>query len=267
MEGTPGRLTAPLGENWIQLPGGTLFYRSNSSLPPPDSPAIVLVHGLVVSSAYMVPIGEYLTPHCRVFAPDLPGFGRSYKPWPVLDVPQLADVLVRWMDAIKLKKAHFLGNSFGCQILTEFALRYPERMDLLVLQGPTVDQQARSLGRQWWRLMRDSAHEPPGLALISLRDYAAAGISRAMATVRIVLADRIEERLPLVETPTLVVIGAKDPLVPPDWAEEVTRLLPQAQLRVVPGYGHVLNYAAPLELFRVIAPFLGIASPLPASPQ
>ena len=259
MGSKPGWPTAPLGDNWIQLPGGTLFYRSNSSLPPPDSPAIVLVHGLVVSSTYMVPIGEYLAPCLRVFAPDLPGFGRSYKPWPVLDVPQLADVLVRWMDAIKLEKAHFLGNSFGCQILTEFAIRHPERVDRLILQAPTVDPKSRSLGRQWWRMMRDSAKEPPGLALISLKDYAAAGISRALATVRIVLADRIEERLPLVQPPTLVVIGARDPLVPVPWAEEVTRLLPQGQLRVVPGYGHVLNYAAPLELFRVIAPFLGIA--------
>jgi len=132
-------------------------------------------------------------------------------------------------------------------------------VDRLILQAPTVDPQARSLGRQWWRLMQDSAKEPPGLALISLKDYAAAGISRALATVRIVLADRIEERLPLVDVPTLVVIGARDPLVPGTWAKEVTRLLPQGQLRVVPGYGHVLNYAAPLELFRVIAPFLGIA--------
>jgi 2-hydroxy-6-oxonona-2,4-dienedioate hydrolase len=45
-----------------------------------DSPALILVHGLVVSSRYMVPIAELLSAHYRVYVPDLPGFGKSGKP-------------------------------------------------------------------------------------------------------------------------------------------------------------------------------------------
>ncbi|WP_446377124.1 alpha/beta fold hydrolase [Coleofasciculus sp. E2-BRE-01] len=58
------------------------------------------------------------------------------------------------------------------------------------------------------------------------------------------------------QVPTLVVRGGKDPLVPPYWAEEVVELLPQAQLAVIPGGGHTLNYSAPLELSRVTKAFL-----------
>jgi pimeloyl-ACP methyl ester carboxylesterase len=58
-------------------------------------------------------------------------------------------------------------------------------------------------------------------------DYADAGVGRALGTFGHALADRIEDKLPLVQVPTLVVRGARDRIVPQAWAEEVTRLLPR----------------------------------------
>ena len=57
---------------------------------PNGNPAVVLVHGLVVSSRYMVPTAELLAAHYRVYAPDLPGFGKSYKPPRVVNVAELS---------------------------------------------------------------------------------------------------------------------------------------------------------------------------------
>jgi 2-hydroxy-6-oxonona-2,4-dienedioate hydrolase len=74
---------------------------------------VVLVHGLVVSSRYMVPTAERLTSHCRVFAPDLPGFGRNEKPPRALDVAGLSDALSAWMGELGLERAALVGNSFG----------------------------------------------------------------------------------------------------------------------------------------------------------
>jgi pimeloyl-ACP methyl ester carboxylesterase len=48
---------------------------------------VVLVHGLMISSLYMVPTARCLAPHVPVYAPDLPGFGLSGKPRRVLSVP------------------------------------------------------------------------------------------------------------------------------------------------------------------------------------
>lgn len=80
---------------------------------------MVLVHGLVVSSRYMVPTLERLAPYHRVYAPDLPGFGKSDKPPRVLNVAELSDSLVAWMEKIGLKSAALVGNSFGCQIIAD----------------------------------------------------------------------------------------------------------------------------------------------------
>jgi len=211
---------------------------------------------MVISSSYMVPTAERLAPLSRVYAVDLPGYGKSYKPWPILRLPQLAEALAAWMNALALPQAHLVANSFGCQILAEFALHYPRLIDRLVLQGPTVDPAARTLWQQLGRLWRNARHEPRSLGWLSFKDYAAAGLRRAWATMKLVLADRIEEKLPYVQAPTLVVRGSNDPLVPQRWAEEVTRLLPHGTLRVIPGATHTINYSAPAEFVRVMQPFL-----------
>ncbi|MCA1991296.1 MAG: alpha/beta hydrolase, partial [Coleofasciculus sp. S288] len=73
--------------------------------------------------------------------------------------------------------------------------------------------------------------------------------------------DPIEQKLPHVPVPTLVVRGKLDPMVPQEWAEEVVSLLPKGQLAVIPGKGHTLNYSAPLELVRVTRAFLNATEP------
>lgn len=103
-----------------------------------DAPVIVLVHGSGLSGRYMIPTAHQLATDCRVYVPDLPGFGDSDKPAKVFDVPELADWLVAWMPAIGLDRVALLGNSFGCQVIADLAARYPERVEAAVLQGPTT---------------------------------------------------------------------------------------------------------------------------------
>jgi 2-hydroxy-6-oxonona-2,4-dienedioate hydrolase len=178
---------------------------------------------------------ERLAPLCNVYAIDLPGYGKSVKPARILRLSELADALAGWMQAAGLEKAHLVGNSFGCQIIAEFALRHPARVDRVVLQGPTVDPAARSLGRQFLRLAHNSWRERRSLGLISIRDYWAAGLRRVCATINMTLQDRIEDKLPHIHALTLVVRGTRDPLVPHEWAKRVTQLLPPVNSRRFPA--------------------------------
>ncbi len=223
---------------------------------PEGGPTVVLVHGLVVSSRYMVPTAERLASHYHVYAPDLPGFGESDKPPHALNVAELSDSLAAWMREAGLERAALVGNSFGCQIVADFASRYPERIERAVLQGPTVDPRARSAPRQVPRFLLNSAREPLSLGPVLLRDYLSAGFRRAARTFQYMLEDRIEDKLPHVRVPALVVRGSRDPIVPQRWAEEATRLLPKGRLVVIPGVAHTINYSASLELVRVVRPFL-----------
>ena len=75
-----------------------------------------------------------LAPSCPVYAIDLPGYGWSDKPAATLPLPQLADALAEWMQALSLRQAHLTANSFGCQVSAHFAVRHPQRVDRLVFQ-------------------------------------------------------------------------------------------------------------------------------------
>jgi 2-hydroxy-6-oxonona-2,4-dienedioate hydrolase len=93
----------------------------------------------MVSSRYMVPTLKRLARHYRIYAPDLPGFGKSEKPSRTLDVAGLSDALYAWMDALGLEGAALVGNSISCQITADLAVRRPELVERAVLQGASMD--------------------------------------------------------------------------------------------------------------------------------
>jgi len=221
----------------------------------PHIPAI-LVHGLVISSRYMEPLAEALRHHVTVMAPDLPDFGESDKPPHALTLVELADALHAWLRACEIPRAILIGNSFGCQILVELAIRHPEVIDRFVLQGPTTDPKARYLLFQIWRDFLNQRREPGNVGRIARIDYAKAGLFRAFATMKILIRDRIEEKLSLIEAPVLVVHGTRDPVAPRDWARQVSTTLPHGRFVAIEGGTHTLNYAYPNEMAEAILPFL-----------
>jgi 2-hydroxy-6-oxonona-2,4-dienedioate hydrolase len=238
-----------------RVEGLRIFARTSRS-PAGDGPPVVLVHGYGMSSSYMVPIAKRLAAERTVYAPDLPGHGRSDSSGRTLSIPGLAESLIAWMDTVGIGRAAFLGNSMGCQVIAELAVRHPERIDRLILVGPTVDPSARTLGRELPRFLKDGASERPSLLLLVGRAYGREGLRRLRQEMDAVLEDRIEDKLPRITAPSLVVRGERDAVAPQAWAEEVARKLGAGKVRVLPGKGHAPNYSAPDELMRVIRPFL-----------
>jgi pimeloyl-ACP methyl ester carboxylesterase len=219
---------------------------------------IVLLHGFVLAGDYMMPSAERLAPFMRTYVPDLPGYGLSDRPPRRLSLGYLADLLAEWMDHLRLGPAHFVANSFGCQILVDFAARHGRFVHRLVLQGPTVDPAARSLAKQVLRLVKNSRIESPGLGRLMFRDYWRAGWRGIAASARMALRDRLEPKLRQISAPTLVVRGSRDVLVPQGWAERMVRLLPNGELLVMPGLAHTITYTAPGMFVDAIRPFLRV---------
>ncbi len=104
-----------LGSFWTEVCGWRVHARVSRDPVPPEAPIVVLVHGLGVSSRYMLPAARALAPHYRVYAPDLPGFGRSSKPRQALTVPELADALAAWMGRVGIGRAALIGNSMAAR--------------------------------------------------------------------------------------------------------------------------------------------------------
>lgn len=249
-----------LRDLWTEVEGLRIYTRVSRG-PVSGLLPVVLVHGYGMSSSYMVPIAERLAAETPVFAPDLPGHGRSQDPGRTLDLSELAELLDAWMDAVGLQKAALLANSMGCQVAVELAVRHPDRIDRLILIAPTADPEARTFLRSLPRFLRTSSAERSALKLLLLWDYGRAGLSRLRREAAVAFADRIEDKLPRIKAPTLVVRGEHDRVVPQQWAEEVARQAGAGEVRVIAGAGHAPNYSAADQLMRVIRPFLRAKRP------
>ena len=139
---------------------GLAIHTVCSTVESEKDQVIVLVHGLGVSARYMMPTLECLAGQYRIFAPELPGFGQSDRTERPLTIPDLADILAEWLTAIGLHQAVFLGNSVGCQVIVDLAVRYPDAVSHAVLVSPTIDRGGRTMLRQLLRGLRDLVHEP-----------------------------------------------------------------------------------------------------------
>jgi pimeloyl-ACP methyl ester carboxylesterase len=203
-----------------------------------------------------MPVAARLAERHPVHVVDLPGFGLSGEPGRVLDVAEHADHVAAWLDAAGLAPVVVLGNSFGCQVAVDLAVRHPDRVHGLVLVGPTVDPAARTASRQILRWLRDTVREDPLQLPILARDVRDAGLRRVAGTLAHAVRDPIERKLPLAEVPTLVTRGAREPIVPPAWAQAATRLLPRGELAIVPASPHNANYSAADQLAVLVLAFL-----------
>lgn len=200
-----------------------------------DGPVWVLLHGLAVSHRYLMPTAVALPG--SVYVPDLPGFGLSGRTRVVLDTGQHADVVAAWMDRAGLTGAYLLGNSFGCQVAVEMAIRRPDLITGLVQVGPTVDPRAPTAGAQFGRWLADLFREDPRQIPMMARDLGDAGLRRIVRTLGHAVDQRFADRLPLVGQPVLTLRGEHDPIVPPRWAAQAAALV-AGPVGEVPGVAH-----------------------------
>jgi pimeloyl-ACP methyl ester carboxylesterase len=248
------RVPSELKRRYAESSNGASGSRNGSS-PDLETTPIVLVHGFS-SSRSLRPLIKALGTRRPVFAPDLPGFGMSDQPIHPLDVAGLADALRRWMLVNGLSPAIVVGVSFGCQVAVDMAARHPAAVDRLVLVGPTFDPGVRSPARLALRWARNAPRSSPRLAPTVVHDLIDAGPWRSVRTLRKALDDPVEEKLGEIDAPTLVVRPERDHLTPAAWTERVARLIPDAELVILPKAGHSIGTRTATRLTALLVPFL-----------
>jgi pimeloyl-ACP methyl ester carboxylesterase len=94
---------------------------------------LLLVHGNVSSSIYFKPLLERLPEDIHVFAMDLRGFGDSSYEQPIDTLKDLADDIYLFMAKLDIPKADILGWSLGGGVVMEFAVKYKEKINKMIL--------------------------------------------------------------------------------------------------------------------------------------
>jgi pimeloyl-ACP methyl ester carboxylesterase len=112
---------------------------------PDGAPTVVLVHGLGGSHLNWDLVAPLLTPHARVLALDLPGFGRSEPGDRRATVHANVAVLDRFLERVVGRPVVLVGNSMGGMISILAAARSPERVSGLVLLDAALPGPRRAL--------------------------------------------------------------------------------------------------------------------------
>jgi pimeloyl-ACP methyl ester carboxylesterase len=231
---------------------------------PTGGQPVVLIHGLGARAEDWWNVGPYLAEAgFRVYMPDLIGYGRSQQPADFsYSVRDEAGLVVGFMDALELKQVDLGGWSMGGWIVQLVAFEHPERVSKLILFDsaglsikpawntglftPTSPQQLDELDAL---LMPNPPAIPPFIARDYLRISAhnAWVIKRALATMK-TAQDVTDSLLAQLKMPVLIVWGSLDQIVPLDQAQIMHKLIPQSQLDVVPGCGHLAPIQCGAEL-------------------
>jgi pimeloyl-ACP methyl ester carboxylesterase len=254
-----------------------------------DGPPLVFVHGLSGCwQNWLLQLPEFARDH-RCIAVDLPGFGESPMPPEKITISGYG----RWLDALLselgVEAAAVVGNSMGGFIAAETAIKFPHRVERLVLvsaAGLSVERQrsdvglralevtenviqftmARFLARSHalmsrprgrramlWFVAAHPEQMPPALVAEQVRGANKPGFVPALDALT---SYPIRNRLGDIGCPTLIVWGPKDMLVPIKDAREFDELIPDSRLIVYDDTGHVAMLERPEEFNRDLRAFL-----------
>jgi pimeloyl-ACP methyl ester carboxylesterase len=221
---------------------------------------IVLIHGLSGSSRWWARNAPELADGYRVVIPDLVGFGRSARPTLRLPgIPAAADLLVDWMGARRLRRAHVIGHSMGGQVAIHLAAEHPERVKRLVLADAAGIPRAIT-ARALARLAAEASPlwrwgDPRFLPVIA-RDALIAGPLTLVRSLTQIMRDDVRPLLPRIEAPTLIVWGEYDSLVPLSHAGEMREAIPDARMAVLRAASHNPMVDRPADFNRLVLRFL-----------
>lgn len=246
-----------------------------------EGPPILMIHGINPVHP-RAPFVEMLARHGEVIAPSHPGFGTSDRPTDFDSMYDLVNLYHDVLDAIAAPGVSVIGLGFGGWLAAELAVAGARKIERLVLVDPVgiriSDRETRDivhffntdpaeLNRRAWH---DPANRPDGIYALGWQ----ATISEAMTNDEMIALARNWDSLCLygwkphmynpqlafwlrrIAVPTLVLWGASDRIVTPDYGRAYARLIPHAVFRLIDAAGHHPELEQPRAFTDAVVPFL-----------
>lgn len=218
-----------------------LFYTKTGSGPP-----LLLLHGNGEDGTYFVHQVEEFSRDFTVYAIDTRGHGQSPRGGAPFTISQFADDLLAFMDRQGLPRADILGFSDGGNIALIFALRHPDRVRRLILNGANLDPKGVK----------------PLVQLPIVLGYHFASLSKSpKAKARAELLGLMVNEphidpaeLGKLSMPVLVIAGTRD-MIRENHTRLIANRIPNARLLLIPG-DHFIANKAPAAFDRAVRQFL-----------
>jgi len=218
---------------------------------------LVLIHGLGASAErwdYVMPLFEK---HFRVVIPDLIGFGYSDKPLADYTLEFFSNFLDDFLTSAKIQRPVIIGSSLGGQISAEYTAEHPQNVKKLILVSPSgmMKQSTPALdayimaalypneqnAKNAFELMEGSGKEVDEKIVngfIERMRLPNAKLAFMSTVLGLKNAELITRKLQSIITPTMIVWGAADPVIPIQHADEFVASIKDCRFFRMDGCGH-----------------------------
>ena len=209
---------------------------------------LILLHGNGENCDYFKGQIEVFARCYHVYAPDTRGHGKTPRGNAPFTIRQFADDLLAFMDLHGIEKAHLLGFSDGGNIAMIFAMRYPDRVDCLILDGANLDARGVKCSVQ---IPIEIGYR---IARLFARKSESARLKAELLGLMVNDPDVRPEELARIRSKTLVVAGTRD-MIREDHTRLIAAGIPGSSLAFVEGDHFVAN-KCPEAFNRVVLDFL-----------
>ena len=252
---------------------------------------IILVHGLASNAGFWRYNIPELSKKYRVIVVDLPGYGKSQKGDYKYSMSFYADQIQKLIESLKLKNVVYVGHSMGGQIGIKLAIKYPELLSKLILASPAGFEEFQQGEGDWLRSVvtmkgvksttEEGIRRNLAMNFYSWNDKwewmveervrmrkAADFDEFAYTVVRCVngmLDEPTFDKLNLIKTPTLVIYGKYDGLIPnpylnPGYTSDVfengAKDMSNVKLIELDNAGHMIQIEKADEFNKTVLDFL-----------
>jgi len=258
----------------IDLNGVKIHYRERGER---NSSALVLLHGFPLDSRMWGAQMEALSNRWRVIAPDFRGFGESGDTGP-FTIEQLADDVHALVERLRLGKIVLAGLSMGGYVALAYVRKYQATLRGLILldtkaEGDSAegkagrDKMIETVKREGntpiadamlGKLIPEEAVKNRPQLVSELREMIEGTRPETIAHALAAMRDRPDqtEVLARIAVPTLLIVGEKDGITPPDVMRAMQQKIPQSQMKIITGSGHMSPMEQPGQVNAAMEQFL-----------
>ncbi len=257
--------------------GKKVYYREVGEGKP-----LLLLNGIMMSTASWSPFEKVFSNGHRVIMLDLIDQGKSDKWTDEYGQGLQVEVVRSLLDELKLDKVSIMGTSYGGEVALQFAAKYGERVDRLVLANTVARTNAwlKEIGEAWNLSIGDPldyySTTIPVIYSPAFYDRKAEWMaSRKRLLTRTAFSDKVfldsmvrltnsannhdvRDRLWSITSPTLIIGCEMDHITPPEEQRYLADNIPNAQLVILPNTGHAAFYERPVLFASIMMGFLNI---------
>ncbi len=241
---------------YCQVDGLKIHYQVSG---PHHAPPLVLIHGIGGCINWWRENMPHFSQNYRTYALDLPGFGRSKRLSGLYTIERAAHFVRSWLKLLHLKKVFLVGHSMGGQIAARVAAHHPELVEKLILAAPSGLWVSLKERLNWLKDM-PKVNVPLSQSLtVAVGTMRTDALAFSQSLLAIVSDKKAEDSLKRLTTPTLVLWGSSDGVLPPMLGPRTLAQLTNAPARLlyVEKGTHNLMFDQSIQFNKLVMNFLG----------